>query len=816
MKFGYICTISFFIAKTMLYPENLEQKLGFDKIRQLIKEECVSSLGQRFVDKIQFSNNYDLIDKFAKQTAEFCTIIVQNEDFPHQNYLDLSPQLAKASLENAFLIEAEFQDLKLSLQTIYQCLQFLRKRPAEVFPQLRELASPIGVDPDLIKHIELVIDERGKVRDNASFELKRIRVSILQEQNNLRKRLDSILRNAKSLGYTKEDAQLTIRDGRMVIPMAAENKRKIKGFVHDESATGQTVYLEPTEIFDLNNEIRELEYAERREIVKILTELTNRVRPYVPDLKNAYRFLGMVDFIRAKARFAQKIKAINPLFEKQTLVKWRQARHPLLYLNHTAQQKPTIPLDLELNVQKRMLLISGPNAGGKSVALKTVGLLQYMYQCGLLVPVAEGTVFGVFKDVFIDMGDEQSIENDLSTYSSHLTNMRHFLKFSDKNSLLLIDEFGTGTEPAMGGAIAEAILVKLNQAKAWGVITTHYTNLKFLADNSEGLVNGAMLFDSEHLEPMYQLEIGRPGSSFAFEIAGKIGLPPDVIKMGREKVGVKQVNIDSLLRDLEYEKKLFGDRNTQLIQKEIALAELTEKYQKLQSQLENDKKILLNRAKQDAQNIVKEANKRIENAIKEIRESKADKEVVKEARQELQIFAQQELKTETVELPVEDNPAVEVIAGEIEVGDRVRIKNSEAIGEVLAIKGKDVEISMGELKSTIKIARLERVNRQMIREQKKEYARNFIGVDLTDKFINFSSRLDLRGMRGDEAMDVLSGFIDDAILIGRTELQIVHGKGDGILRKLVRESLRKYNQVNKLEDEHADRGGDGVTWVFMH
>jgi len=799
----------------MLYPESLEQKIGFDKIRQLLKEECVSSLGQRFVDRIQFSNNYELIDKFAKQTTEFCTILVQNEDFPNQYYLDLSAQLAKAGIENAFLVEAEFHDLKLSLQTIYQCLQFLRKRPAEMFPELRALASPIGIDPDLIKHIELVIDERGKVRDNASFELKRIRVSILQEQNSLRKRLDSILRNAKGLGFAKEDAQLTLRDGRMVIPLAAEHKRKIKGFVHDESATGQTVYLEPTEILDMNNEIRELEYQEKREIIKILTELTNRVRPYIPDLKEAYRFLGVIDFIRAKARFAQKIRAINPLFEKQAFIKWQQARHPLLYISHTAQGKPVIPLDIQLTGAKRMLLISGPNAGGKSVALKTVGLLQYMYQCGLLVPVAEGTVFGVFKDIFMDMGDEQSIENDLSTYSSHLTNMRHFLKFSDKSSLLLIDEFGTGTEPAMGGAIAEAILIKLNQAKAWGVITTHYTNLKFLAENAEGLVNGAMLFDSQHLEPLYKLEIGRPGSSFAFEIAGKIGLPKDVIQMGREKVGVKQVNIDSLLRDLEHEKKVFGDKNTLLAQKEIALAELTAQYEKLRSQLDNDKKIIINRAKQDAQNIVKEANKRIENAIRDIRENQADKEIIKEVRQELQTFTQQTLKVENVEIPVEENPEIKVVVGEIEVGDTVRIKDTGAIGEVLAIKGKDVEMRIGELKSTLKLIRVEKVSRQIIREQKKEVARSFAGIDLTDKFMNFSSRLDLRGMRGDEALDVLATFVDDALLIGRIELQIVHGKGDGILRKLVREALRQYNQVHKIEDEHADRGGDGVTWVFL-
>jgi DNA mismatch repair protein MutS2 len=367
----------------------------------------------------------------------------------------------------------------------------------------------------------------------------------------------------------------------------------------------------------------------------------------------------------------------------------------------------------------------------------------------------------------------------------------------------------------MGGAIAEAILVKLNQAKAWGVVTTHYTNLKFLAENTEGLVNGAMLFDSQHLEPLYQLEIGRPGSSFAFEIAGKIGLPKEVINMGRDKVGVKQVNIDTLLRELEHEKKVFSDKNALIAQKEASLTELTEKYDKLRNQLDNDKKIILNRAKQEAQNLVKEANKRIENTIKEIKDSQARQEVVKEARQELQTYTQVELKQEKVDVPVEENSEIEVIGGEIEIGDKVRIKESGAIGEVLALKGKDVEILIGELKSTVKLIRLERVNRQVIREQKKEIARSFTGIDVTDKFMNFSTRIDIRGMRGEEALDAIGEFIDDAILTGQSVLQVVHGKGDGILRKLIREALRKYSQVQKMEDEHADRGGDGVTWVYL-
>jgi DNA mismatch repair protein MutS2 len=802
----------------MLYPENIESRLGFDKIRELLKSECVSDLGQAFVDKIRFVNNYELIQKLTQQTAEFCDILRQDEGFPTAHYLDVSESLNRALPENSFLTEMEFFDLKLSLSTIYECLKFFRKRPAQVYPSLRELTLELIFDADLIDKIEMVIDERGKIRDNASYELRRIRQELLASQNHLRKRLEQILKSAKSQGFINEDANLTLRDGRMVIPLVAEHKRKIKGFVHDESATGQTVYLEPTEVIDMNNEIRELEYQERREIIRILTQLTNEVRPHIANLRKSYNFLGLMDFIRAKAKFALKTESVNPIFERKPLLKWYQARHPLLFLNFHAQGKKVVPLQIELNAQKRILLISGPNAGGKSVALKTVGLVQYMFQCGLLVPMGEGSRVGIFRDIFIDIGDQQSLENDLSTYSSHLKNMKYFLEFADSKTLLLIDEFGTGTEPQMGGAIAETILDRLNHAKAFGVITTHYANLKFYAENNQGVVNGAMQFDGKKLEPLYSLDMGRPGSSYAFEIAQKIGLPKAIIQKSRQHVGFDQVNYDKLLNELEIEKKHYAQQNHFMSEKEKRLNEVTLEYEKLKAFLDNEKKRILNQAKNEAKELLKSANQKIEQAIRQIKENQAEKVSTKEIRQELQNFVT-ELKLEKVDLSLveedTDNEEVTIIEGIIEVGDKVRVKGQLAVAEVIAIKGKDVEIRMGELKSNIKLNRLEKVSRKEQRALKKELSAAVKGVDINEKMANFSLNLDLRGKRGEEAMVELEAFMDDALLLNQSEVRIIHGKGDGILRKLVRDILKQYKEIASLQDEHADRGGAGVTIVTL-
>lgn len=819
----------------MLYPATLEQKLGFDTIRERLKDTCISPLGQDYVEKIRFTDNVQLIDKLLRQTAEFRQIVQYEPDFPSSNYIDVRPHLNRARVEGLALTEAELFDLKLALRTIQECLRFLAKRddatvhPDRTFPYLKELAGPIGVDKTLTDALDRVIDDRGLVRDTASPELASIRRRIIGEQADLRKRLDGIVRQARQNGWIPDDLNLTVRGGRLVIPIAAEHKRKIKGFVHDESQTGQTVYLEPAEVFDANNEIRELEYEERREIYRILLALTDQVRPHLDDLKRAVNFLAQIDFIRAKAKLAVQLNAQLPKLHDRPLVNWTDARHPLLYLSFQkpgspAGGKTVVPLSVRLDEKARILIISGPNAGGKSVALKTIGLVQYMLQCGLLVPMADHSEMGVFQNLFIDIGDEQSLENDLSTYSSHLTAMKQFLVGANKRTLFLIDEFGTGTEPGLGGAIAESILEDLNQSGAYGVINTHYTNLKVFADKTPGLINGAMRFDGEHLEPLYQLEIGRPGSSFAFEIAQKIGLPKGVIDRAKEKLGNQQVNFEKLLKELDIEKRVFSEKNLEISINQRKVAQQLAEYTALKTRLDNEQKQLLNDAKQKAKALVQEANQRIENTIREIKENKAERDTTKQVRQELERFEQNQLKPETLvaEKPKPAEDEFETDNGAIMVGSYVRIagQNAEstaAIGEVLAIRGKDAEIRIGDLKSNVKLNRLEKVSKKVFAnatETKDDRPRSR-GVDMNEKMQNFSFNLDIRGKRGEEALGEVDRFVDDALMLGYPELRIVHGKGDGILRTLVRNHLRGYKQVARMEDEHADRGGAGVTIVKM-
>ncbi|MEA5257526.1 Smr/MutS family protein [Arcicella aquatica] len=811
----------------MLYPQNIEQKLGFDRIREHLNELCVSSLGRAFVNKIRFADNYDLIQKMIRQVAEMKDILqFEPQAFPAQNYLDVNHQLSKAAIEGAFLTEEEFFDLKLSLRTIQECLRFFDNKEPEAYPQLRELVgTAFSADLNLrqiLDSLDKVIDDRGKLKDNASPELQAIRRRIQSQEIDLRKKLESILKMARSNGWISDDFSLTLRGGRMVIPIAAEHKRKIKGFVHDESDTGKTVFMEPTEVLEANNEIRELESAERREIIRILMELTTRVRPHVPVLRKAYTFLGIIDFIRAKARLAIEINGIAPLSLNSQIVDWKNAVHPLLFLSFKKQGKKVQPLSITLDSDQRILLISGPNAGGKSVTLKTLGLVQYMYQCGLLVPMAEHSTIGIFRSVFIDIGDEQSLENDLSTYSSHLTNMKYFLINSDRKTLFLIDEFGTGTEPTLGGAIAESILEDLNRSGAYGAINTHYTNLKTFADRTKGLVNGAMRYDAEHLEPLYELEIGKPGSSFAIEIAYKIGLPKAIIDKSKQKIGNQQVSFEKLIKELEIEKKVFADKNVENAQKQRKLDQLLEQYNSLKTYLDTEKKTILNTAKVQAKELIKNTNQKIEATIKEIREQGAEKLATKEIRQDLVDF-QESLVLEKVaakkpspkeEKEKEEREEIEVILGEISVGSLVRIKGQEALGEVLSLRGKDAEIAIGDLKTTVKINRLEKISRKEFKQRTTSVTK-IVGVDMNDKLMNFSFNLDLRGKRGEEALVEVDKFMNDAIMVGYNELRIVHGKGDGILRNLVRQHLRGYKQVASTQDEHADRGGAGVTLVSM-
>ena len=829
----------------MLYPQNIEIKLGFDKIRERLNKLCVSTLGRNFVEKVRFSDNYDLIQKMIRQVDEMKNILqFEPTAFPSQNYLDVNYQLSKAAIEGAFLTEEEFFNVKLSLRTIQECLRFFDKKEPEEFPQLRELVGTAFLDRNkddentkqvqapqlairsLLDSLDKIIDDRGKLKDNASSELQAIRKRMQNQENDLRKTLDRILKNARANGWISDDFSLTLRGGRMVIPIAAEHKRKIKGFVHDESDTGKTVFLEPTEALEANNEIRELESAEKREIVRILMELTNQMRPHVPVLRKAYTFLGIIDFIRAKARLAIEVNGIAPLSLNSQVVDWKNAVHPLLFLSFKKQGKTVKPLTIVLNSENRILLVSGPNAGGKSITLKTLGLLQYMYQCGLLVPMAEHSTIGMFRNVFIDIGDEQSLENDLSTYSSHLTNMKYFLLNSDRKTLFLIDEFGTGTEPSLGGAIAESILEDINKSGAYGAINTHYTNLKTFADKTDGITNGAMRYDAEHLEPMYELEIGKPGSSFAIEIAYKIGLPKAIIDKSKQKIGNQQVSFEKLLKELEIERKVFADKNVENATKQRKLDQLLEQYTTLKTFLDNEKKTILNTAKLQAKELVKNANQKIEATIKDIREQGADKLATKEIRQELQDF-QNGLKVEKLvadkiissekidsEKEIIEKDVIEVIEGEITIGSLVRIKGQEALGEVIGMRGKDAEVAIGELKTMVKLNRLEKISRKEFK-QKSAPKSKFVGVDMNDKMMNFSFNLDLRGKRGDEAIMEVDKFMNDALMLGQDELRIVHGKGDGILRTLIRNHLRGYKQVAKTQDEHADRGGAGVTLVSM-
>lgn len=801
----------------MLYPNTLEQKLGFDKLREWLKEACISTLGQAFVEKIRFSDNFGLVEKLVSQTAEMKKIIEIGENFPSQNYIDTTTYLKRASIEGMLLTQSEFSDLKVSLQTIVLCIRFFENQEPEAFPLLGEYAKNIRVDKAITDAIERIIDDRGQIRDSASSELSRIRKSLITEMAGIRKKLDTMLRSAKSNGWISDDVSLTVRNGRMVIPVAAEHKRKLKGFIHDESATGQTVFIEPTDVFESNNEIRELEYEERREINRILLHLTAQLRPFVPDLQKAYQFLGLMDFLRAKAKLANEMSAINPPFSNRQFIDWREARHPLLHLSFQKQGKKVVPLNIELQEKQRILIVSGPNAGGKSVSLKTVGLIQYMFQCGLLVPMQEGSSMGFFQNIFIDIGDEQSLENDLSTYSSHLTNMRHFLTLANRRTLFLIDEFGTGTEPGLGGAIAEAILEDLTKSGAYGVINTHYTNLKVLADKTEGLINGAMRFDGEHLEPLYQLEIGRPGSSFAFEIASKIGLPNTVVNRAKEKLGTQQVNFEKLLKELDIERRVFAEKNIELGIKERKLTKELADYTALKSSLETNEKKIVNEAKQKAKTLLADANQLIETTIREIKENKADKEKTKTVRKELEKFTEKSLELEETPEPVSSEEVYEPEDGAIAPGSYVRILGQTAIGEVIALKGKDAEIRIGDLKSTIKLNRLERVSNKTYKAAtgEKKLKTSAKGVDLNERMMNFSFNLDMRGKRGEEALGLVDQFMDNAIMLGYDELRIVHGKGDGILRTLVRNHLRGYSQVSGFQDEHPDRGGAGVTIVKL-
>jgi DNA mismatch repair protein MutS2 len=803
----------------MLYPENIEEKIGFDQIRHLLSDKCLSAMGRDMVDRIRFSVDFQGIQKKLNQSHELKQLISSESGFPSQNYIDIRPLTAKLNIEGYFLEEAEFYDLKSVLVTIQQIFFYFKNKTQENYLELQKIYSEAlpyarhtGWE-DLLKLLDQTFDDKGKVRDSASTELYTIRKKLAAELREVQRTIERIFRTAKNSGWIADDMSLTVRDGRLVLPILAEHKRKLQGYVHDETSTGQVAFVEPGEVLEANNEIRDLEMRERKEIIKILTDLTEKIRPEKGELDKSIRFLGLVDFLRAKALLAQEIGAILPQIFNETRLKWIAAKHPLLYLSHKKQKREVVPLQIQMDSHKTVLLISGPNAGGKSVLLKTVCLLQYMIQCGLLVPMSPDSEVGIFKTICIDIGDEQSIENDLSTYSSHLTAMREFLKVLGPESLFLIDEFGSGTEPNVGGAIAEAILEEFVNSGAKGVINTHYTNLKVFADKNSKMQNCAMLFDATHLQPLFQLVQGQPGSSYAFEVAQKIGLNQSLILQAKAKMSGQQLNFENLLTELESEKRAYQVQNETLTKESRELKAKIDQYNSLKNFLDQEQKTILNTAKEQAKGLLKQTNKTIEKTIKEIRESEAQKEVNKKARVVLEKFETEKLKPQELK-PVPSY--IEVINEAIKKGDLVRIIGQTTIGQVTAILGNEAEISIGELKSKLKLNRLEKISKKVAKDLAKEPIKPKLGgVDLNDKMTNFSINLDIRGKRGEDALIAVNQMLDDAIILGYPQFRILHGKGDGILRNLVRNHLKTYKQVRKIADEHPDRGGQGVSIVDM-
>jgi DNA mismatch repair protein MutS2 len=809
----------------LIFPENFEEKIGFDQVLRMLKTHCVSRMGEIYVEKIRFNNRFDILKKILGQAEEFRQILMFGKPFPAQNYFNLIPELERIAIPGTFIYQENLFDLKTSLESINDVLVYLKELHESRFPLLLQILSNVEVDRQIMREIDRIINEKGQIKDNASDRLKEIRQRLVKLSGEIDKAIRQVLINARKNGWVNPNDDLTLRDGRLVIPVPATHKRKIRGFIHDESATGQTVFIEPAEALEANNEIRELENAEKREIIRILTEFTNLIRPEIDQLIAAYQFLGLVDFIRAKAKFAIQIEAVLPLLNDKTIIEWFDAKHPLLFLSHKNQKKQVETLSLKLDENQRILVISGPNAGGKSVCLKTVGLLQYMLQCGLLVPMRETSETGIFRDIFIDIGDEQSIENDLSTYTSHLRNMKFFSLKSGRQTLFLIDEFGTGTEPQLGGAIAEAVLEHLNRKLAFGVVTTHYTNLKMLADKTPGLVNGAMLFDTRQMQPLFKLQMGNPGSSFAFEIARKTGFPTHILQNAEKKVGKGQLKFEEQLQQLELEKKELNEKQREMSINEEKLKMQVSKYNQLVQDLEASKTNILKEAKSAAALVIAGSNKLVENTIREIRENQAEKEKTKQLREKLkeeagkiekagvETKASAPAKVELVRKKVKPVPEIERIF----VGNRVRISPQQTVGEVIEIIGDDAVVSFGSVIMKTPLSKIVNVGEEELHQKVLIRRSNYGNIinEINAKMQNFKLTLDLRGQRAEEAIPNLQKYIDEAILLSIKEVRILHGKGNGILRDIIRSQLRAIPEIKKFNDEHIEQGGHGITVVSI-
>jgi DNA mismatch repair protein MutS2 len=948
---------------------DVELKIGFDKVREMVAADCVTEYALDKCVSEAVSTSPDEILHRLKLTDEMRLVCLFEDTFP-TGYVDTKPFLMPLQTPSAYILREDLVKLRSSLETIRKILTFFEKSQKDLYPNLRALATGVSYYPEISRRIDLILDKFGEIRDNASPELADIRRSIREKEGSVSKRISAILRQAQMDGIVDSDATASIHDGRVLIPVNASNKNKLPGLVLDESASGKTSFIEPMEVVELNNKIRELHFDEQREILRILVEFSDFLRPYLPDLIKCSEYMGEMDFLNAKARVGISMKASLPLLNSEGRVVLRQARHPLLEKTLAAEGKTVVPLDMTLTREKHILVISGPNAGGKSVCLKTVGLLQYMFQWGLLIPTSEISEMTVFSNMFIDIGDDQSIENDLSTYSSHLVNMKDIVEHCDSSSLVLIDEFGSGTEPAAGGAIAESVLREIDKVGAYAVITTHYTNLKLYADTSTGAVNGAMQFDVANIQPLYKLEMGMPGNSFAFELARKIGLPEQVVHQAEEIAGTDFVSIEKQLRKVTRNRRALDEKLAHIRATDKTLESVTDKYQKELTDIKETKKKIIEEARAEAADIVKEANRQVEATIKQIRESQAEKEKTKVARKGLedftkkiteevpdefdkqiedkmaQIIARKQREAErkaqraaaaeaaaarraallAAGLPADSalggafgaqlpaagagsaasgsfgaagsqyssaagsaasgsfgaagsqyssaagsaafgsfgaagsgstvgHPALSALGSSdrpggasarpgsagrtgaargidpndivpnspLKVGDKVKVKDSDIIGEVTQISGKKISVAVGSITSVIKIERIERISNNEFRDKRKAASStgtsssgNFANYAMAEHRLNFRPEIDIRGQRLDEALVSVQRFMDDALMIGIDQVRILHGKGTGVLREEVRKYVRALPGVVKVEDESFENGGAGITIVSLH
>jgi len=827
----------------MIYPNNFEQKIGFDRLREQVAALCTMRAARERLAGQTFSTDRTEIESRLALADEMRTILILERDFPDGEYADVDRIVAKVVVEGAFLDTAEVVTLRKALEAVGETAGFILGCGEGAYPSLYRLSQGVSSFPEIVAAIDRIVDRFGEVKDSASAELQGIRRAIREHEGQAAKRLQQLLNSAKSAGIVDADATLSIREGRAVIPVSAANKRKLPGFVHDESATGKTVYIEPVEVVEINNELKELEYAERREIVRILTAFTEELRPSAADLAEAGDYLAEMDMVRAKARWAVENSGAKPIVSTDDRLVLRRARHPLLAQTLKAQGREIVPLDMELDRRKHLLVISGPNAGGKSVCLKTTGIVQYMFQCGFLVPALENSELPIFRSLFIDIGDEQSMDDDLSTYSSHLKNMKNMLQGASDRTLVLIDEFGSGTEPTIGGAIAESILEKLLEKGCYGVITTHYANIKYYASNTEGIANGAMMFDVQNIRPLFRLEIGKPGSSFAIEIARKIGLPEEIIRRAGEKAGSDHINIERQLREIARDKHYWEQKRDRIRLTDRKVEELEQNYSEQLQRIRQERQEILRKAKAEAQELLAEANRRIENTIREIREAQAEKELTRLARKELEDFREavdradredserseavrremekierrRQRRAERKQQQGETAPAsgeAPAKPREVEVGSKVKLAGQEIPGVVRSVKGKKAQVAFGQILTTVDKSLLTVVSNNEYREATRPVtARTVVAVDISARKLNFKDHIDVRGMRAVEALEAVQDLVDDALMVGVGSVTILHGKGTGALKEEIRRYLRTVPEVRSAVDEHADRGGAGITVV---